>query len=35
VRECTLSDCIVNAGAKLTGVTLANAIVGPGENRNG
>ena len=33
VRDCTLSDCIVNAGAKLTGITIANAIVGPGEVR--
>lgn len=33
VRDCTLSDCIVNTSAKLTGITLANAIVGPGEVR--
>jgi glucose-1-phosphate thymidylyltransferase len=33
VRACTLSDCIVNAGAKMHGVTLANTIIGPGEER--
>ncbi len=33
VRGCALSDCIVNTGAKLIGLTLANAIVGPAEER--